>query len=325
MALILTSQAEFTALLAKEAEDKELVFFIHGFNVQTKDMLTSTDNMQTNFDSSPQNQPNEVLVVPVDWACTDPEGLFGKTLAPVKDYHPDQAASETAGNALWQLFSGLKKENSAHTLNVIGHSMGNRVLRCVGQAAVPEGDASWTKESLKDNTLLQAAPKDLKSNENFFENIFFVSADIPETVFDEPDGTDIEQAEHALQSGVAALAVMTKRMHVLHAGGHDADLNGSFLLNKGHARLGSRGPWSSGLLGLGEKSAKVWDKVAPLLEYDGIPTPDNENNGNVHVQDCSAWNRKADPTPLGPVPKGHSYQFYPQSVAYYLKHMTKGV
>ena len=116
---------------------------------------------------------------------------------------------------------------------------------------------------------------------------------------------------------------MTKRMHVLHANATDADLNGSFLLNKGHARLGSRGPWSSGLLGLGEKSAKVWDKVAPLLEYDGIPTPDNENNGNVHVQDCSAWNRKADPTPLGPVPKGHSYQFYPQSVAYYLKHMNK--
>ena len=319
VALTLTSQAEFTALLAKEAEDKELVFFIHGFNVQTKDMLTSTDNMQTNFDSSPQNQPNEVLVVPVDWACTDPEGLFGKTLAPVKDYHPDQAASETAGNALWQLFSGLKKENSAHTLNVIGHSMGNRVLRCVGQAAVPEGDASWTKESLKDNTLLQAAPKDLKSNENFFENIFFVSADIPETVFDEPDGTDIEQAEHALKSGVAALAVMTKRMHVLHADGHDGALKLSIITNKGHARLGSRGPWSSELLVLEKgKRSDVWNKIAPLLEYDGIATPDNENNGNVHVQDCSAWNKNIDCT------LGHSYQYDPKSVDYYLTHMTKG-
>ena len=65
MALTLTSQAEFTALLAKEAEDKELVFFIHGFNVQDKGMVTSTDNMQTNFDSSPQKQ-KDVLVVPVD-------------------------------------------------------------------------------------------------------------------------------------------------------------------------------------------------------------------------------------------------------------------
>ena len=99
---------------------------------------------------------------------------------------------------------------------------------------------------------------------------------------------------------------MTKRMHVLHADGHDADLNASFALNLGHARLGSRGPWSSGLLGLEKgKSAKVWDKINDALE------------SNVHVQDCSAWNRKADPTPLSPEwwLKGHNYLFYPQSVA----------
>ena len=160
-----------------------MVFFIHGFNVQTEGMVTSTDNMQTNFDSSPQKQ-KDVLVVPVDWACTDRLGLFKKAPLDIRTYDPDQASSETAGKALWELFSGLKKEHSAHTLNVIAHSMGNRVLRCVGQAAV-EGDASWTEEGLKGKSLLQAAPEDLKSNKNFFDNIFFVSADIPETVFDE--------------------------------------------------------------------------------------------------------------------------------------------
>jgi len=324
VALTLISQAEFTARLAKEAKDKELVFFIHGFNVQTEGMVTSTDNMQTNFDSSPQNQKDkDVLVVPVDWACTD-----GKTpIAFAFDYHPDQKNSEVAGSALWQLVSGLKKENSAHILNVIAHSMGNRVLRCVGKSAAE--DSSWHTDALKEGTtLLQAAPADLKSNENLFENIFFVSADIPETVFDEPDGTGIEQAEHALQSGVAALAVMTKRMHVLHAEGHDADLNASFLLNKLHARLGSRGPWSGGEPKLGGKSTKVWDKIGDALEkYEGNEEDGNTNNVNVHVQDCSGWNRKADPEKLSPEwwPKGHSYQFYPQSVAYYLKHMTKGV
>ena len=297
-----------------------MVFFIHGFNVQTEGMVTSTDNMQTNFDSSPQNQKDkDVLVVPVDWACTD-----GKTpIAFAFDYHPDQASSETAGKALWKLVSGLKKENNAHILNVIAHSMGNRVLRCVGKSAAE--DSSWHTDALKEGTtLLQAAPEDLKGNENLFDNIFFVSADIPESVFDKPDAAlvDDEEAEHALQSGVAALAVMTKRMHVLHADGHDRPLNASFLLNQekwtGKARLGSRGPYTSGLLG--GKQAEVWHKIGDALEkYEGIEADGNKNYSNVHVQDCSGWNMKAAPH------IGHSYQFAPKSVAYYLKHMIKGV
>ena len=316
----LTSQEEFTARLAKEAGDRELLFFIHGFNVQDKDMVTSTDNMQTNCND---DTPRKVLVVPVDWACTDPEGLVGKTaLKYPLDYYPDQRSSEIAGKALWELVSSLKKEgpNSQHTLNVIAHSMGNRVLRCMGQEAV-KGDKSWNEEGLQDKSLLQAAPKDLQGNENFFQNIFFVSADIPESVFDEPDGSpNREQAERALQSGVAALAVMTKRMHVLHANGYDNALAGSTLLN-GDARLGERGPRTGlqvGLDGVWLKGspAKVWDKIGDALEkYEGIETDVNKNYNNVYVQDCSGWNRNIDPN-------GHSYQYDPKSVAYYLHHMT---
>ena len=327
VALTLTSQTEFTALLAKEAKDKELVFFIHGFNVQTEGMVTSTDNMQTNFDSSPQNQKGkDVLVVPVDWACTD-----GKTpIAFAFDYHPDQASSETAGKALWKLVSGLKKENNAHILNVIAHSMGNRVLRCVGKSAAE--DSSWHTDALKEGTtLLQAAPADLKNHENLFENIFFVAADIPECVFEEPDGPHVEQAEHALQSGVAALAVMTKRMHVLHGNGTDQQLNISFAItNPGKARLGSRGPWSSKLgleipapgsfLPVGEQGelTKVWDKIGDALEkYEGETDP-KKNNSNVHVKDCRPWNTEASGD-------GHSYQFALEAVTYYREHMTKGM
>eukprot|EP00964_Phaeocystis_antarctica_P100198 scaffold65876_cov39-Phaeocystis_antarctica.AAC.3 len=250
--------------------------------------------------------------------------LGDKGLPTSMTYHEDKDNSKIAGGALWKFFSGLKKEKWSKPLNVIAHSMGNRVLRCVGKKAV-DGDASWSEKGLqKDKTLLQAAPEDLKSNENLFENIFLVSADIPETVFDEPDAAlvDDEEAEHALQSGVAALAVMTKRMHVLHADGHDRPLNASFLLNQekwtGKARLGSRGPYTSGLLG--GKQAEVWHKIGDALEkYEGIEADGNKNYSNVHVQDCSGWNMKAAPH------IGHSYQFAPKSVAYYLKHMIKGV
>eukprot|EP00964_Phaeocystis_antarctica_P131882 scaffold95871_cov60-Phaeocystis_antarctica.AAC.1 len=123
---------------------------------------------------------------------------------------------------------------------------------------------------------------------------------------------------------------MTKRMHVLHGNGTDEALNLSFGLNPGKSRLGSRGPWSSKLLGDGEKAdggfglgrgepSKVWDKIGDELDkYEGIEKDGNTNNGNVHVEDCTPWNTVASHN-------GHSYQFAPEAVAYYLKHMTKGV
>ena len=65
-----------------------------------------------------------------------------------------------------------------------------------------------------------------------------------------------------------------------------------------------------------QTGTKVWDKIGNALEkYDGIETDVNKNYNNVYVQDCSGWNRKIDPN-------GHSYQYDPESVAYYLRHMT---
>ena len=315
-----------------------MLFYIHGMGQQTSKMVEATDSMQTNFNS--QKPEQGVVVVPVDWAADDSHVRLEGNLKAAIRYHPDQKNAKLAGSALWKLFSGLEKENwNGMPLNVIAHSMGNRVLRCVGKSATPE-DSSWYTDALqKDTTLLQAAPEDLKSIENLFDNIFFVAADIPESAFDDPDGKHHgEQAEHALQSGVAALAVMTKRMHVLHGNRTDGALNQSIVTNLGNARLGSRGPWSSELLGkakavaevlgvevkggggLGQgERTKVWDKIGDALEeYEGIEKDGNDNNSNVHVQDCSPWNKVASVD-------GHSYQFAPEAVAYYLKHMTKGV
>ena len=315
------SQAEFTALLAKEG--KEVLFYIHGMGQQTSQMVEATDSMQTNFD---KQKPEEVLVVPVDWAADDGESLQARAaglvgLATVVRYWEDQGNAKLAGSALWELFSGLKKEDwKGKPLNVIAHSMGNRVLRCVGKSAVIVDDddgASWYEAGLqKDKTLLQVAPEALQSNENLFDNIFFVAADIPESVFEEPDGPNVERAEHALQSGVAALALMTKRMHVLHAKTDEALNKESIIVNKGHARLGEHGPWSSALLGMRGESTKVWDKINDELEkIDGI---EKDANGNVRVHDCTPWNEKASKN-------GHSYQFADEAVAYYLEHMVKGM
>ena len=112
-------------------------------------------------------------------------------------YHEDKDNSKIAGGALWKFFTGLKREKWN---NVIAHSMGNRVLRYVRKLAAE--DSSWHTDALKEgtNAVLQAAPEDLKNNDNLFDNIFLVSADIPESVFDKPDAAlvDDEEAEHAL-------------------------------------------------------------------------------------------------------------------------------
>ena len=96
--------------------------------------------------------------------------------------------------------------------------------------------------------LLDAAPQGLKDTKDLFENLFFVAADIPDTVFMSPtDGTpetNDEQTDHALKSGIAALSVMSKRMHVLHANDSpglctDMALNASITQNHGNGRLGA--------------------------------------------------------------------------------------
>ena len=65
-------------------------------------------------------------------------------------YHEDKDNSKIAGGALWKFFSGLKKEEWSKPLNVIAHSMGNRVLRCVGKSAAE--DSSWHTDALKEGT-----------------------------------------------------------------------------------------------------------------------------------------------------------------------------
>ena len=265
-------------------------------------MVGSTHTMQENF----TKQGGGALVVPVDWACGD---LLGRT----PDYHPDQVSAEFAGRALGNFLRGVKQTGVIkNTLNVVAHSMGNRVLRCIGKSAVSD-DSSWYKDALQDGvSLLEAAPKDLKRHENLFDNLFLVAADIPESVFEEPDGYEnSEQQEHALRSGVAALAVMTKRMHVLHSL-NDRAMGVSKVANSSWTgwsrRLGAVGPKSRR-----GKATDVWEKIGNTLEKN-TATDGSVDNNNVHVFDCADWDAGY---------LGHSYQAFPEAVAYYLKHMPK--
>ena len=93
-------------------------------------MVTGTDTMQKSFNAvqkdrkekfslSNQKDMDQVLVVPVDWACAEAPLWQGGSL---NDYYEDQECSEKAGRVIGKFLSGLKRTNS-QKLNIVAHSM----------------------------------------------------------------------------------------------------------------------------------------------------------------------------------------------------------
>ncbi|MBE9180966.1 alpha/beta hydrolase [Oculatella sp. LEGE 06141] len=121
------NQAFFSEL--KAANYQQLLLFLHGFNsIPEPDIFPKVQELQTFFD---QKAPNEVLVVPLIWPCDNDFGV-------VKDYFDDQKAADASDIAFMRLFEKFlawRDDNSTlenpciKRINVLAHSMGNRVLR----------------------------------------------------------------------------------------------------------------------------------------------------------------------------------------------------
>ena len=110
-----------TTLIKHLAETgiQDLVFYIHGFSVQPRDMITETNEMQDNFSQQAAGK-TAPLVVPVDWACT--KSPLPKPLG--TDYRKDQESSAEAGIAMGRFFSSLKQTDGySPKIHVVAHSM----------------------------------------------------------------------------------------------------------------------------------------------------------------------------------------------------------
>uniref|UniRef100_A0A0G4HJY4 DUF676 domain-containing protein n=1 Tax=Chromera velia CCMP2878 TaxID=1169474 RepID=A0A0G4HJY4_9ALVE len=230
------------------AESRKLMFFIHGFNVQSGGMLGSSKDMQEEFD---KNRAQEVLVVPVHWACGDRLGIL-------RDYDSDQRVAVTTADAVSRLFledSELLPKLKEKGLNVVAHSMGNRVLRFVGKKTAPSSEWDLVKLDDASASLHDAAPEGLRARQSLFDNIFLVAADVP---------CDVMEEDEAIESGFASLSVLAEKLHVLHAF-DDLALQASRGVNRSPRRLGTSGP------------TRMWSKM-----------------NNVAVHNCNRWNGKKD-------------------------------
>jgi len=139
----------------KDSNAKQILFFIHGFsNLPEPHIFPRTQKLQEFFDVKEQNL---VKVVPVIWPCDDDPGI-------VKDYWDDQKSADMSAFSFaraLQFFMKWRDEEPEDNpclkrINILAHSMGNRVLR--------ETLSAWNKYDLADgvpllfrNTILMAA------------------------------------------------------------------------------------------------------------------------------------------------------------------------
>lgn len=141
----------------KQSRSQQLLFFIHGFsNIPEPDIFPRALALQAQFDAV---DPDLVQVIPVIWPCDDDPGI-------VKDYWDDQKSADMSAFSFaraLQFFMRWRDEEPEEfpcikRINVLAHSMGNRVLR--------QTLAAWDKYDLADGVPL------------IFRNTFLVAADI---------------------------------------------------------------------------------------------------------------------------------------------------
>ena len=123
----LTNEPFFAQL--KNIPAQQILLLIHGFsNLPEDDIFPRANALQNLFD---QHRPNMVAVIPMIWPCDNDHGI-------IKDYWDDQKAADASAfsfsRALEKFMDWRNQQQNIDNpclkrINVLAHSMGNRVLR----------------------------------------------------------------------------------------------------------------------------------------------------------------------------------------------------
>ena len=155
---------------------EQILIFIHGYsNLPEPDIFPRSLMLQSLFDAK-QVDSGKIRVVPMIWPC---DNDFGS----LKDYWDDQKAADASAFAFGRVFEMFmdwreenekKKEPCMKRVNVLAHSMGNRVFR--------ESVKAWAKYDRNYNLPI------------IFRNSFLAAADVVnETLEPGKDGNLITQ------------------------------------------------------------------------------------------------------------------------------------
>ena len=143
----------------KESECRQILIYIHGFSNLPESVFSAVDEFQSLCE---KKKKDEVLVIPIVWPCDNDLGM-------IKDYWDDQKAADQSAFSFSRVLAKFltwrssEKHNPEDDLclkriNILAHSMGNRVLR--------ETLSAWNKYDLPQGVPL------------IFRNTFLVAADV---------------------------------------------------------------------------------------------------------------------------------------------------
>jgi esterase/lipase superfamily enzyme len=120
----------------KGSSYRQILLFLHGYsNLPEPHIFPRAETLQSLCDGE---KANEVLVVPLIWPCDNDAGI-------VKDYYDDQLAADASGVAFarvlgkfldWREKNLVNDDPCLKRMNILAHSMGNRVLRGAYATAV---------------------------------------------------------------------------------------------------------------------------------------------------------------------------------------------
>ena len=137
---------------------RQVLLYIHGFSNLPDDVFAAAEEFQGLCDLK---DPKEVLVIPVIWPCDNDLGI-------VQDYWDDQKSADYSAISLARALSLFMRwrdrrdeageDSCLKRINVLAHSMGNRVLR--------ETLCEWDRYDLANGVPM------------LFRNTFLVAADI---------------------------------------------------------------------------------------------------------------------------------------------------
>ncbi len=162
-----------------DADEKEIMFYIHGFNNQPfEHIFPRAKAMQSQLNTGGLEH---VKVVPVIWPCDDDFGI-------IKDYWDDQDSAEHSGEIFSRSIAKLvswQEENSSDPcikrMHIFAHSMGARVLvQCLRNWACKFGGGGVPY---------------------LFKNVFLMASDIPnESLEKGEDGEYVSQSSQRVIS-----------------------------------------------------------------------------------------------------------------------------
>ncbi|RKF18805.1 alpha/beta hydrolase [Alginatibacterium sediminis] len=164
----LGNRAFFTEL--KNSSKRQILLYIHGFSNLPEQIFEAAHELQQLCDAQDQN---EVLVVPLIWPCDNDSGI-------IKDYWDDQKAADASAISFervldkflsWRGSDDDNQDPCLKRINILAHSMGNRVLRQTLQA--------WKTYELPNGVPM------------LFRNSFLVAADIVNESLEEGEAGEL--------------------------------------------------------------------------------------------------------------------------------------